>query len=172
MVRENAGRTFGSGLLINSPIKSFASSLLRIFATFGSVGPAPAHISYCPLCFTASDDSSRALPCPGSVWSTIALNGPFRLRFAIRRSRSFSREVTTGLDRDTSCLENTAGTAERCERISVEVNGFFALSVRRTGGKRALVSKLKVQSLYIRFSSPTVSMRKSSESGLSFRGPL
>ena len=143
MVREHVERTFGSGLLIISLMKSFVSSFLRIFATFGSVGPASAHISYCPLVFTASDDSSRALPCPGSVGSTTALNGPFCLRFAIRRSRSFSREVTRGLDRDVSGLENTAGTAERCERIRVEVSGFFVLSVCRTGRKRALVSKVE-----------------------------
>ena len=126
-----------------SPIKSFASSFFRTFATFGSAGPASTHMSYCPLCFTASDGSSRALPCPASVGSTTALNGPFCGRFAIRRSRSFSFEVTTGLDRGVSGLENTAGTAERCERIRVEVSGFFVFSVCRTGGNRALVARLE-----------------------------
>jgi hypothetical protein len=137
---ENEKRTFGSGLSMISPMKSFASSFLRTFATFGSAGP---HMSYCPLCFTASDGSSRALPCPVSVGSIIALNGPFCLRFAIRRSRSFSFEVTTGLGRDVSGFENTAGTAERCERIRVEVRSFFVLSVCRTDGNRVLISKLE-----------------------------
>ncbi len=137
----NVERTFRSGLLIISPMKSFASSFLRTFATFRSGGPDSPHMSYRPLCLTAPDGSSRALPCPGSVGSMIALNGPLCVRFAIRRSRSFSCEVTTGLDRDISGLENTAGTAERCERTRVDVRGFFVLSVRRTSGKSALVSK-------------------------------
>jgi hypothetical protein len=143
IARENVERTFRSGLLIISPMKSFASSFLRTFATFGSAGPAFVHMSYCPLCFTASDGSSRALPCPSSVGSIIVLNGPFCVRFAIRSSRTFSCEVTTGLGRDVSGLENTAGTAERCDRIRVDVRGFFVLSVRRTCGKPALVSKLE-----------------------------
>lgn len=134
----NVERTFRSGLLIISPMKSFASSFLRTFATFRSGGPDSAHMLYRPLCFTAPDGSSRALPCPGSVGSITALNGPLCVRFAIRRSRSFSCEVTTGLDRDISGLENTAGTAERCERTRVDVRGFFVLSVCRTSGKSAL----------------------------------
>jgi len=143
IAREDVERTFGSGLLMISPMKSLASPFLRSFATFGSAGPIDAHISYCPPCLTASDGSSRALPCPSSVGSTIALNGPFCVRLAIRRSRSFSCEVTTGLDRDVSGLENTAGTAERCERIRVDVKGFLVRSVCRTSGKPALVSRLE-----------------------------
>ena len=137
----NVELTFRSGLLIISPMKSFASSFLRTCATFRSVGPDSAHMLYFPLCFTAPDGSSKALPCPGSVGSMTALNGPLCVRFAIRRSRSFSCEVTTGLDRDISGLENTAGTAERCERMRVDVRGFFVLSVRRTSRKPVLVSK-------------------------------
>ena len=139
--RENVERTFRSGLLIISPMKSIASSFLRAFTTFRSAGPASAHMLYRPLRLTASDGSSRALPCPGSVGSMTVFNGPFCVRFAIRRSRSFSCEVTTGLDRDVSGLENTAGTAERCERIRVDVRGFFVLSVLRTSRKPGLVSK-------------------------------
>ena len=137
----NVELTFRSGLFIISPMKSFASSFLRTFATFRSAGPDSVHMSYFPLCLTAPDGSSRALPCPGSVGSMTALNGPLCVRFAIRRSRSFSWEVTIGLDLDISGLENTAGTAERCERTRVDVRGFFVLRVLRTSGKSALVSK-------------------------------
>lgn len=67
------------------------------------------HMSYCPLFLTASVTSSRALPAPGCVGSTILFSGPLRSFRAILSSRSFSRELT----RDLRGRAWTAGTAER-----------------------------------------------------------
>lgn len=65
-----------------------------------------------------------ALPAPNSVGSVMALNGPFRGRFAIRNSLSLSAREIFGPDgfvaRDT-----TAGTADRCDRILVDVSCSF-----------------------------------------------
>lgn len=76
------------------------------------------HMSYCPLFLTASVTSSRALPAPGCVGSTILFSGPLRSFRAIRSSRSFSRELT----RDLRGRAWTAGTAERREIIWCDIN--------------------------------------------------
>jgi hypothetical protein len=64
------------------------------------------------------------LPAPNSVGSMMAFNGPFRGRFAIRNSLSLSAREIFALDgfvaRDT-----TAGTADRFERILVDVSCNF-----------------------------------------------
>lgn len=82
------------------------------------------HRLWPPLCLTAYETSMAALPAPNSVGSMMALNGPFRGRFAIRNSLSLSAREIFALDgfvaRDT-----TAGTADRCERILVDVSCSF-----------------------------------------------
>ena len=68
------------------------------------------HMSYCPLCLTASETSRSALPSPGCEGSMMLFRGPLRSFRAILSSRSFSRELTRGLR---GRAWTTAGTAER-----------------------------------------------------------
>lgn len=70
----------------------------------------------------------------------MALKGPFRGRFAIRKSRSLSaREIFVPgsfVERD-----ETAGTADRCEMILVDVSCDFEYRGNdfRTGEKRSMI---------------------------------
>ena len=128
-------RTFGFFALgTNSPPSSTSDSSSSV-----------PHTSYRPLCFAASLSSSKALPAPTSVVSMTALNGPFRGRLPIRKSLSLSscvnlfRLTVAAVARDT-----TAGTADRCARILVDVRAaleYFGRLLRTTMiGSSVLVS--------------------------------
>jgi hypothetical protein len=87
--------------------KKGGCTTLTLVATFSAAFPD--HTSYCPLFFTASETSSRALPAPGCEGSTMLFSGPLRSFRAILSNRSLSRALT----RDFRGLAWTAGTAER-----------------------------------------------------------
>jgi hypothetical protein len=68
---------------------------LTLASAFGAASAD--HTSYCPLFFTASETSRRALPAPGCEGSTRLFSGPRRSFRAIRSNRSLSREFTRDL---------------------------------------------------------------------------
>ena len=80
-----------------------------------------AHRSCVPLLLTALVMSMGALPAPNSVGSMIALKGPLRGFFAMRNRRSLSADVSLCLDDFIAC-DTTAGTAERCEIILLDIS--------------------------------------------------
>jgi hypothetical protein len=85
--------------------------------------PVDPQTSYCPLCLTASLTSASALPSPPLLGSTTLLNGPFLGRFPIRSNLSFSSCDNVCLRFvDAEGREKTAGTADRWERILVDVS--------------------------------------------------
>jgi hypothetical protein len=112
---------------------------------------------------TASLNSKVALPAPNSVGSTTELKGPFRGRLLILSSRFLSSELSGDFRFWAVVRETTAGTAERCANIFVDVSSdalYFGRELRtKTSRQGCIFFCGGIDS--VRFSSPLTSITKS-----------